>query len=121
MVQDVVVTIDALVHSDVLPLWQAVLGYQVRADAPEEELNDSHRQLPVVYFQQMEMRRPQRNRIHLDIFVPHDQASARVEAASRQAAASSQTRTRPSRGFWPMPKATKHASWGRTGWYDQAG
>ncbi|GAA1436968.1 hypothetical protein GCM10009616_37920 [Microlunatus lacustris] len=38
MVQDVLVTIDALVHSDVLPLWRTVLGYQARADTPEEKL-----------------------------------------------------------------------------------
>jgi 4a-hydroxytetrahydrobiopterin dehydratase len=34
-----------------------------------------------VWFQQMDAPRPQRNRIHIDVSVPHDQAQARLEAA----------------------------------------
>jgi len=34
-----------------------------------------------VWFQQMDEPRPQRNRIHLDVAVPHDEAPARVQAA----------------------------------------
>jgi 4a-hydroxytetrahydrobiopterin dehydratase len=34
-----------------------------------------------LWFQQMDAPRPQRNRIHLDVWVPHDQAEARVAAA----------------------------------------
>jgi 4a-hydroxytetrahydrobiopterin dehydratase len=80
-VQNVVVTIDALDISSVLPFWRAVLGYGDRNGGPVEELNDPHRRKPVVGFQQMDAPRPQRNRIHLDIWVPHDQAEARVAAA----------------------------------------
>jgi 4a-hydroxytetrahydrobiopterin dehydratase len=36
---------------------------------------------PAVWFQQMDAPRPQRNRIHIDVSVPHDQAQARLEAA----------------------------------------
>ena len=36
---------------------------------------------PAIWFQQMDSPRPQRNRIHLDIDVPHDAAAARIEAA----------------------------------------
>jgi 4a-hydroxytetrahydrobiopterin dehydratase len=36
---------------------------------------------PTIWFQQMAAPRPQRNRIHLDVTVPHDEASHRVEAA----------------------------------------
>ncbi len=46
-----------------------------------DELNDPHRRQPVVCFQQMDAPRPQRNRIHLDVWLPHDQAEARVGAA----------------------------------------
>lgn len=77
----VVVTIDALDISKVLPFWRAVLGYGDRHGGPVEELNDRHRRKPVVSFQQMDAPRPQRNRIHLDVWVPHDQAEARVAAA----------------------------------------
>jgi 4a-hydroxytetrahydrobiopterin dehydratase len=80
-VQNVVVTIDALDIAKVLPFWRAVLGYGDRDGGPVEELNDRHRRKPVVGFQQMDAPRPQRNRIHLDIWVPHDQAEARVAAA----------------------------------------
>jgi 4a-hydroxytetrahydrobiopterin dehydratase len=80
-VQNVVVTIDALDIAKVLPFWRAVLGYGDRHGGPVEELNDRHRRKPVVGFQQMDAPRPQRNRVHLDIWVPHDQAEARVAAA----------------------------------------
>jgi 4a-hydroxytetrahydrobiopterin dehydratase len=71
-VQNVVVTIDALDIAKVLPFWRAVLGYGDRVGGPVEELNDRHRRKPVVGFQQMDAPRPQRNRIHLDIWVLAD-------------------------------------------------
>jgi 4a-hydroxytetrahydrobiopterin dehydratase len=79
---NVVVIIDALDIPAVLPFWRAVLGYADRAEGgPVEELVDRWRRKPVVCFQQMDAPRPQRNRIHLDVWVPHDQAEARVAAA----------------------------------------
>lgn len=36
---------------------------------------------PAIWFQQMDVPRPQRNRIHLDISVPHDEAAGRIDAA----------------------------------------
>ena len=76
--QIVQIAIDALVIPDVMPFWRAVLGYQVVGD---EDLIDPLFQGPPIWFQQMDARRPQRNRIHIDIYVPHDQAEARVAAA----------------------------------------
>ena len=38
-------------------------------------------QQPPVWFQQMDVPRPQRNRVHFDITVAHDEAEARVRAA----------------------------------------
>ena len=80
-VQTVQVTIDALVPPEVLPFWRAVLGYQDRSDSPDEDLIDPRGRGPSFWFQQMDAPRPQRNRIHLDVWVPHDQAEARVAAA----------------------------------------
>jgi 4a-hydroxytetrahydrobiopterin dehydratase len=77
-VQSVQVTIDALVHPDVMPFWRAVLGYRQVGD---EDLLDPHSQGPAFWFQQMDAPRPQRNRIHIDVWVPHDQAEARIAAA----------------------------------------
>ena len=36
---------------------------------------------PPFTFQQMDAPRPQRNRIHIDVYVPRDQAAARIAAA----------------------------------------
>ncbi|MGZ8583359.1 MAG: VOC family protein [Actinomycetota bacterium] len=77
-VQIVQVTIDALVHPEVMPFWRAVLGYRQVGD---EDLLDPHSHGPSFWFQQMDAPRPQRNRIHIDVWVPHDQAEARVAAA----------------------------------------
>jgi len=47
----------------------------------EEDLMDAHRQGPTFWFQQMESPRTGRNRFHIDIYVPHDQVQARIDAA----------------------------------------
>ena len=76
--QIVQIAIDALVITDVLPFWRAVLGYQ---QIDDEDVIDPLFQGPPIWFQQMDAPRPQRNRIHIDVYVPHDQAEARVAAA----------------------------------------
>jgi 4a-hydroxytetrahydrobiopterin dehydratase len=63
--QAVEIAIDALDIAAVRPFWEAVLDES---------------SLPV-WFQQMDRPRPQRNRIHLDICVPHDEAPGRILAA----------------------------------------
>jgi len=77
-VQEVQLTIDALVSADVMPFWRAVLDYEPWGD---EDVVDRLRIGPPIWFQPMDAPRPQRNRIHIDIFVPQDQAEARVAAA----------------------------------------
>ena len=76
--QFVQVAIDALVIPEVMPFWRAVLGYRQEDD---EDLADPRSEGPTFWFQQMDAPRPQRNRIHIDVYVPHDQAEARVAAA----------------------------------------
>jgi 4a-hydroxytetrahydrobiopterin dehydratase len=78
--QNIQLCIDALVTAEVLPFWRAVLGYADRGDGPED-LIDPRDRGPLTYFQQMDAPRPQRNRIHLDVWVPHDLAEVRVAAA----------------------------------------
>ena len=80
-VQTVQVSIDALVGPEVLPFWRAVLGYEYRGDSPDEDLVDPRGRGPSFWFQEMDAPRPQRNRVHIDVWVPHDQAEARVAAA----------------------------------------
>src|SRR3990172_9141357 len=77
-VQSVQVTIDALVHPEVMPFWRAVLGYR---EVGDEDLLDPRSFGPPFWFQQMDAPRPHRNRIHIDVWVPHDQAEARIAAA----------------------------------------
>ncbi|MFC7243158.1 VOC family protein [Catellatospora aurea] len=77
-VQLVNVTMDALVGAEVLPFWRAVLGYGQIGD---DYLFDPRGRGPGIGFQSMDSPRPQRNRIHLDIAVPHEQAEARIAAA----------------------------------------
>ena len=75
--QAVQVAIDALVIPDVLPFWQAVLGY-LKVDVAD--LIDPRLAGPPFWFQQMDAPRPQRNRIHIDVYVSQDEAEARVAA-----------------------------------------
>lgn len=77
-VQHVQVAIDALDIDAVRPFWHAVLGYPV---AGEEVLLDAHRQGPTFWFQQTQSPRTGRNRFHIDIYLPHDQVQARIDAA----------------------------------------
>lgn len=77
-VQDVQVSIDALVIPEVRPFWCAVLGYREKGD---EDLLDPFSRGPALWFQELDVSRLQRNRIHVDVFVPHDQAESRVAAA----------------------------------------
>jgi 4a-hydroxytetrahydrobiopterin dehydratase len=80
-VQTVQVSIDALVSGDVMPFWRALLGYEYRGGSPEEDLIDPRGRGPAFWFQKMDAPRPQRNRIHIDVWVPHDQAEARIAMA----------------------------------------
>jgi 4a-hydroxytetrahydrobiopterin dehydratase len=81
-VQVLEVAIDAMDIAAVRPFWKAVLGYtdEPGRSGPEDALVDPVGQGPAVWFQQMDAPRPQRNRIHLDISVPHDEAQRRIQA-----------------------------------------
>ena len=81
VVQTVQVSVDALVRAEVMPFWRAVLGYEYRSDSPGEDLVDPRGRGPAFWFQRMDALRPQRNRIHIDVWVPYDQAEARIAAA----------------------------------------
>jgi 4a-hydroxytetrahydrobiopterin dehydratase len=81
-VQVLEIAIDALDITAVRPFWKAVLGYadEPGHSGPEDPLVDPVGQGPAVWFQQMDAPRPQRNRIHLDVSVPHDEARRRIQA-----------------------------------------
>ncbi len=81
LVRDFQVGIDALDVPAVREFWRVALGYVEDPRQHLTDLYDPRRLNPPVFFQQLEEPRQQRNRIHLDLFVPHDLAEARVAAA----------------------------------------
>lgn len=82
-VQALEIAIDAQDIPAIRPFWRAVLGYadEPGASGPEDPLADPVGQGPGIWFQQMDAPRPQRNRIHVDITVPDDEADRRLRAA----------------------------------------
>jgi 4a-hydroxytetrahydrobiopterin dehydratase len=81
-VQSVLIIPGAPVVADVMPFWRAVLGYEPRGDSPDEDLVDPHDRGPALWLESMLEPRPNGGgAIHLAIWVPYDQAEARVAAA----------------------------------------
>jgi len=77
--------IDAVDVPTVRNFWRTVLGYEYDPRPHVTDIYDPRRLNMPIFFQQMpaseEARRTQRNRIHVDVFVPDDQARARLDAA----------------------------------------
>jgi len=80
-VQTILFTIDAQVSAKVMPFWRAVLGYEYRVDNPTEDLIDPRSRGPSIWFQKTDEPPSQDNRIHIDVWVPPEQAQARIAAA----------------------------------------
>jgi 4a-hydroxytetrahydrobiopterin dehydratase len=100
-VQALEIAIDALDIGLVRPFWKSITGY---ADEPGSELPaaliDPTGRGPAIWFQQMDAPRPQRNRIHIDVDVPHEAASARIDAAI--AAGGTLLSDRAAPAFWVL-------------------
>ncbi|MDH6193393.1 4a-hydroxytetrahydrobiopterin dehydratase [Mycobacterium frederiksbergense] len=104
-VQSLEIAIDALDIAAVRPFWKAVTGY---VDQPgPSDLNaglvDPFGRGPAIWFQQMDKRRTDRNRIHLDIDVPHDVAPSRIAAALAVGGTLLSDRAAPA--FWVLADA----------------
>lgn len=104
-VQAIEVAIDAIDIPAVRPFWKAVTGYVDEAGPSDLSggLVDPAGRGPALWFQQMDVPRPQRNRIHLDVDVPHDQAAARIEAALAAGGVLLSERAAPA--FWVLADA----------------
>lgn len=72
--------LDTAAMEKVRPFWAAVLGMDADSGAPDEVVDGSGR-LPAMWFQPTEAHDEPRQRFHLDVHVPHDQAEARIAAA----------------------------------------
>ena len=81
-VQSLLVIPGATVTAEVMPFWRAILGYEPRPDSPEEDLVDPRNRAPGFWFERMEQPRPDGGgAIHVAIWVPYEQAEARIAAA----------------------------------------
>jgi 4a-hydroxytetrahydrobiopterin dehydratase len=81
-VQSVLVIPGATVVAEVMPFWRAVLGYEPRRDTPDEDLVDAGGRGPSFWFERMKEPRPDGGgAIHICVWVPYEQAEARIAAA----------------------------------------
>jgi 4a-hydroxytetrahydrobiopterin dehydratase len=68
--------------SQVMPFWRAALGYEPRADSPHEDLVDPRSRNVAFWFERMnEPRADGGGAVHVAVWVPHEQAEARIAAA----------------------------------------
>lgn len=80
--QSVLVIPGAPNPAQVMPFWQAALGYVPRPDSPDEDLVDPRGRGPALWFEAMEEPRPGgTGAVHVAVWVPAEQAEARVAAA----------------------------------------
>jgi 4a-hydroxytetrahydrobiopterin dehydratase len=77
-VTELELAIDAFDIPAVRPFWAAVLGYD---DGHGQNLVDPESVRPLLWFQQMDAPRPQRNRIHFDVWVAPEEAQPRIARA----------------------------------------
>ena len=80
-VQSLLVIPGATDRRTIMPFWQAVLAYEPRPDSPDEDLVDPHDRLAPFWFEEMdELRSDGKGSIHSVVWVPWDQAEARLAA-----------------------------------------
>ena len=81
-VQSLLVIPGATDTAEVMPFWRAVLGYEPRADSPDEDLVDPRSRGPSLWFEAMDEPRPDGGgAIHVAIWVPPERAEARIAEA----------------------------------------
>ncbi len=92
-VQSLLIIPGATNINEIMPFWRAVLGYEPRRDSPSEDLVDPHDRGAPFWFEQMDKPRGGGGQtaggeqtagggaIHLAVWVPYEQAEARVAAA----------------------------------------
>lgn len=100
--------IDALDITAIRSFWKTILGYD---DDPDDTLDlvDPTGILPAVWFQQMDSPRPQRSRMHVDLWLPHDAVQERMAAAIDAGGHLVTDATLRRSGCSPTPRATRSA------------
>jgi 4a-hydroxytetrahydrobiopterin dehydratase len=81
-VQSLLVIPGAISTAAVMPFWRAALGYEPRRDSPAEDLVDPRGRWPGFWFESMKTPRADGGgAIHIAVWVPSEQAEARIAAA----------------------------------------
>lgn len=101
------IALDAMDIDAIRPFWSAVLGYVEKPPRVDgdlvREVVDARGIGAALWFQQMDVPRTERNRFHLDVTVPHDEAPARIEAAL--AAGGRMVSDARAKAFWVLADA----------------
>jgi len=81
-VQSLLIIPGATDTAAVFPFWRAVLGYDPRRDSPDEDLVDPRGRGSAFWFERMREPRPDGGgAVHVAVWVPFEEAEARVAAA----------------------------------------
>jgi 4a-hydroxytetrahydrobiopterin dehydratase len=81
-VQSLIVIPGASSTAEVMPFWRAALAYEPRRDSPAEDLVDPRGRWPGFWFEKMKSPRADGGgAIHVAVWVPGEQAQARMAAA----------------------------------------
>lgn len=69
-------------RAEIMPFWQAILGYEPRIDSPDEDLVDPHERDAGMWFEEMDAPRADgKGAIHIAVWVPREKAQERIDAA----------------------------------------
>lgn len=100
-IQALLIIPGATERSAIMPFWRAVLAYEPRPDSPDEDLVDPHGRLSPFWFEEMDELRPDgTGSVHIVVWVPWDQAEARLAAGL--AAGGSLVRHNVEEMFWTL-------------------
>lgn len=94
--------LDTWDHEEIKPFWAAVLGYE-STQAHGDELVDPDGTRPTIWFQQTERHEEPRQRFHLDLRVPPEEAESRIAAALEAGGAMVSEERAPT--FWVLGDA----------------
>lgn len=80
VMQELELALDTWDAEEIKPFWAAVLGMEA-SPTYGDELNDPAGKLPTIWFQETDQHDEPRQRWHLDIRVPPEEADGRIQAA----------------------------------------
>lgn len=80
-IQSLLVIPGATDRAAIMPFRRAILGYEPRIDSPDEDMVDPHDRDAAFWFEQMDEPRAGSGQIHVAVWVPREQAQARIDAA----------------------------------------